>query len=85
MITVNTTEARARLSALLAAVERGEVVRICRNGKPVAELRPATPAPDPLKQHPEFMGVILHEDPTLPLSPEDWPGADWEPEPTDGS
>jgi prevent-host-death family protein len=85
MITVNTHEAKTRLSALLAAVERGELVRICRNGKPVAELRPASTAPDPLKQHPKFMGVIIREDPMLPLSPEDWPDADWGPEPTDAS
>lgn len=37
MIRVNTHEAKLRLSALLAAVEKkGERVLICRNGKPVA-------------------------------------------------
>lgn len=39
MIDVNVYEAKNRLSELLAAVERGEAVRICRNGKPIAELR----------------------------------------------
>ena len=44
MITVNTHEAKTKLSSLLAAVEeRGEAVVICRNGKPVAELRAIPP------------------------------------------
>jgi antitoxin (DNA-binding transcriptional repressor) of toxin-antitoxin stability system len=54
MITVNTHEAKSKLSALLAAVEeKGEVVLICRNGKPVAEMKAVKPAvrnrlkPDP--------------------------------------
>jgi antitoxin (DNA-binding transcriptional repressor) of toxin-antitoxin stability system len=77
VITVNTHEAKTRLSALLAAVEQdGEVVTICRNGKPVAELRlPQAPAahersrlePDPLLQ-----GRILY-DPTEAGSEEEWP------------
>lgn len=41
MITVNIHEAKTNLSKLIAAVEeRGEVIRICRNGKLVAELNP---------------------------------------------
>jgi antitoxin (DNA-binding transcriptional repressor) of toxin-antitoxin stability system len=77
VITVNTHEAKTRLSALLAAVEQhGEIITICRNGKPVAELRlPATPSspkrsrlePDPL-----LKGRILF-DPTESASDEEWP------------
>ncbi len=37
-ITVNTHEAKSRLSALLAAAERGEDVVIARAGKPVVRL-----------------------------------------------
>ena len=74
MITVNTHEAKTRLSALLAAVEEhGEQVWMCRNGKPIAELRPITRVKDPLQPHPELSKVIFHEDPSLPLSEEDWP------------
>ncbi|MGH7755654.1 MAG: type II toxin-antitoxin system Phd/YefM family antitoxin, partial [Vulcanimicrobiaceae bacterium] len=40
MVTVNVHEAKTRLSALLAAVERGEDVVIARAGKPVARLLP---------------------------------------------
>ena len=77
MIIVNTHEAKTRLSALLAAVEeRGELVRICRNGKPVAELRPIRSARDPFRQDPRLTGVEFLEDPTAPLRPEDWP-EDW--------
>ena len=73
MITVNTHEAKTKLSALLAAVEeRGEWVRICRNGKPVADLRPATRSTDPLLVDPRLAGIQFAEDPSLPLRPEDW-------------
>jgi antitoxin (DNA-binding transcriptional repressor) of toxin-antitoxin stability system len=74
MINVNTHEAKSKLSALLAAVEqRGEWVRICRNGKPVADLRPVVRSADPLRVNPELAGVEFVEDPCLPLSPDDWP------------
>ncbi len=77
MITVNVHEAKSRLSALLASVEdQGEVVLICRHGRPVAELRAATPRtgrPDPLQVHPELAATILY-DPTEPASEDEWPG-----------
>ncbi len=75
MLTVNTHEAKTKLSALLAAVEeRGETILICRNGKPVAELHAPTcrSAVDPLRQHPELAGRILY-DPTEAATSEDWP------------
>lgn len=76
MITVNTHEAKSRLSALLAAVEdQGEVVLICRHGKPVAELRAAgvhASTPDPLQTHPELAATLLY-DPTEPASEDEWP------------
>jgi antitoxin (DNA-binding transcriptional repressor) of toxin-antitoxin stability system len=75
MLTVNTHEAKTKLSALLAAVEqRGETVLICRHGKPVAELRtPAVAATiNPLQLHAELAGRILY-DPTEPASEEEWP------------
>ncbi len=74
MIIVNTHEAKTRLSALLVGVEeRGETVIICRNGKPVAELR-AVPSKsiDPLRIHPELAGRILY-DPTEAATEDDWP------------
>jgi prevent-host-death family protein len=44
MLSVNTHEAKSRLSELLARVETNqETVVICRNGKPVAELIPWRP------------------------------------------
>jgi antitoxin (DNA-binding transcriptional repressor) of toxin-antitoxin stability system len=64
------------LSALLAAVEAdGETVIICRNGRPIAELRRIERPKDPFRQNPALAGVKFHEDPCQPLSPEDWPGA----------
>ncbi|MBN2443382.1 MAG: type II toxin-antitoxin system Phd/YefM family antitoxin [Spirochaetales bacterium] len=74
MIQVNTHEAKSKLSYLLAKVEtEHEKVRICRNGKPIAELIPIDQTQDSLQQNPELMGIIYNEDPTLPLSDEEWP------------
>jgi antitoxin (DNA-binding transcriptional repressor) of toxin-antitoxin stability system len=76
MIAVNTHEAKSRLSSLLARVEEhGEVVVICRNGKPVAELRQLPPTVDPLTVHPELSSIEFLGDPVAPLEPEDWPEA----------
>ncbi len=51
MITVGAFDAKTRLSELLDAVERGDVVTITRHGRPVAELRRAGPAPPlPLRE-----------------------------------
>lgn len=77
MITLNTHEAKTRLSALLAAVENdGETVLICRNGKPVAELRAPTPASlgsrSRLTPDPALAGCILY-DPTEPATEDEWP------------
>lgn len=40
-------EAKTRLSELLERVQRGQVYRITKRGKPVAELRPVTPEARP--------------------------------------
>jgi len=77
MITVNTHEAKTRLSKLLAAVEqKGEVVLICRNGKPVAEMkgvqtarRRRLPKPDPSLKVTFAPGF----DPAEGATEEDWP------------
>ena len=77
MISVNTHEAKTRLSSLLATVEeKREVILICRNGKPVAELRPLSEVKNPLRIHPELSQVEFYEDPVAPLDPEDWPDMD---------
>lgn len=73
VIKVSVQEAKARLSTLLAAVEeRGEVVVILRNGRPVAELRSAVGARDPFQVHPVLSRVVFREDPVAPLQPGDW-------------
>ena len=47
---INIHEAKTHLSELLARVEAGENVVLCRRNKPVAELRPIQSKP--LKQRP---------------------------------
>ena len=39
----NIHDAKTQFSKLVAAVERGETVTICRNGKPVIDCVPARP------------------------------------------
>ena len=74
MISVNTHEAKTRLSELLTKVEsQGETVIICRNGKPVAEMIPWRKSQDPLQQDPQLKKVVFHEDPSLPLTADEWP------------
>ena len=75
VISMNLYEAKTQLSKLVAAVEtRGELVVLCRNGMPVADIVPheakrgATLQPDP-----ELLGARFLEDPTKGVSIEDWP------------
>ncbi len=76
MLSVNTHEAKTRLSELLLKIEtERETVVICRNGKPVAELIPWRKVIDPLLQDSELKQIIFHEDPSLPLDESEWPGA----------
>jgi len=75
MITVNTHEAKSQLSKLLAAVEEeGEVVLICRSGKPVAEMKAVKPAHDRLKADRGLKVKFAPGfQPTEPATEEDWP------------
>jgi antitoxin (DNA-binding transcriptional repressor) of toxin-antitoxin stability system len=75
MRTVNTHEAKSKLSSLLAEVEdRGETFVVCRNGKPIAELRPYHQPRRPALAHSRRLAkIVFREDPSLPLAAEDWP------------
>ena len=77
MISVNTHEAKTKLSALLAAVElRNETILICRNGKPVAELKAPTirTIPDPLQTDPALKALFADGFNAMePATAEDWP------------
>ncbi len=73
MRSVNVHQAKTTLSALLAEVEeRGEVVLICRNGKPVAELRAVQPRRGRTATRADLAALTLHDDPVAPLDPADW-------------
>ena len=75
MVVVNTHEAKTRLSRLLKLVEeQGECVRICRNGRPIADMGPVRKGVrNPLAQDPALTGVVFKESPMEPLSEDDWP------------
>jgi prevent-host-death family protein len=70
MSTVSIHEAKTRLSALIAEVERlGEKVTICRYGRPVAELVPVKSGPR-TKVDPLLSQVTVREDLTAPTEGE---------------
>jgi len=74
MTTVSTYEAKARLSELIAEVERtGKPVTICRNHRPVVDLVLHRVVQDPLEQAPQLKGAKFYGDPCAPASEEDWP------------
>jgi prevent-host-death family protein len=74
MLSVNTHEAKTKLSELLAKIEsEQETVVICRNGKPIAELIPWRKVTNPLLQDAALKEVVFYEDPSLPLDEPDWP------------
>ena len=73
MITLNVHEAKTRLSALLAGIERtGETVVVCRHGKPVADLQPHRRTRH-MQPHRVMGRVTLRYDPIEPLSADEWP------------
>jgi len=68
---VNVHEAKTRLSALLAEVEGGKKILICRNGKPVAELLPYR-RKSRTTQHPVLSRIRISFDPTEDLGDGEW-------------
>ncbi len=74
IIEVNIKDMAAELALLVESVQKnGTWIRICKNGQPVADLRPAAAVTNPLSQAPELASVSFHEDPMLPLDLEEWP------------
>ncbi|MDI6750957.1 MAG: type II toxin-antitoxin system Phd/YefM family antitoxin [Pseudomonadota bacterium] len=73
MITINTHEAKAKLSEYLAAVEAGEIVQICRRNVPIAQLVPlpkVNSEPRPIGLGPSEEGYEIPDGFFAPL-PED--------------
>lgn len=75
MITVNMHEAKIRLSELVRQVEEdGEIITLCRKGKPVAEIRaPAKGKLGRLIPQPDLAPQFIRYDPLEPLSEDEWP------------
>jgi prevent-host-death family protein len=72
--TVNVHEAKTNFSALLAAVQTGETIIICRNGEPVGDLIPHRRV-NRTKPHPDLEKIKIKFDPLKPLSEVEWPKA----------
>ncbi len=71
---INMHQAKMQLFQLIKLVEESDtLVRICRNGRAVVELRRVNTAKNPLKQHKGISGVRFAENPLAPVSEEDWP------------
>ncbi len=74
MVMTNIHEAKTNLSALLRKVEeKNEVVILCRNGKPIAEIRSVAKKGDPFRVNPALRPIKMVGDMMEPLSEEDWP------------
>lgn len=66
-------EAKTNLSKAIDEIRRtGTSILICKNGEPVAELRPYRRRKDRLPTQ-KRLRVEFYEDPVLPLRPDDWP------------
>ena len=75
MITVNIHEAKSNLSKLLGRVEDfHEIIQLCRNGRPVAQIVPLGKVGNPLTQHPEISAIKFYYDPVEPLAEDEWMG-----------
>lgn len=62
---VSVADAKAHLSALLDAVERGEELEITRRGRPIAKISPLPPPRQPLD-----VEAIRRHLASLPMQPE---------------
>lgn len=70
--TLNVHEAKTKLSAVLAEIERsGKSYTICRSGRPVAELIPYR-SPSRVKYHPVLRKIRIRYDPTEDLTADEW-------------
>lgn len=75
--TVTSTEAKNRLNALLADIERtGQSVTITNHGRPVAKLVPVTPVPRKFGQLPTLVVSADFDEPLPESELARWEGAD---------
>ncbi len=74
MKTVNLYEAKTHLSKIVAQIEaEGELVVLCRNGVPVADIVPHNSPGEAIAPDPDLMGAQYLGDPCAPLDASDWP------------
>ncbi len=74
MLLFNIHDAKSNLSGLVADVEmKHEIVMLCRNGKPVAQIVPIQPLGSALKHSPKLGKLKLHYNPMEGLAADEWP------------
>lgn len=75
MIIVNIHEVKTRLSQLLVLIEKNqETIRVCRHGKPVADIVPIRrTVANRLAMHPEISNTQINYDSVSPLEQDEWP------------
>ena len=74
---MTSTDAKNRLNALLADIERtGQSVTITNHGRPVAKLVPVKPVPRKFGQLPNLMIPDDFDEPLPDSEPARWEGAD---------
>ena len=71
---INTHQAKSQLSKLVREVEElGTLVKICRNGKPVVELRRLSAASTRTDPNPILSKVVFYENPIASTDDDAWP------------
>ncbi len=71
---INTHKAKTELSKLIRQVEEfGSSFKICRDGKPVAELRPISATENVFERDAVLSRIKFLEDPATPCDEADWP------------
>lgn len=73
MKSVNIHEAKTKLSAMLAEIEKGESYIVCRNGTPVAQIIPHKKKKRTIP-HPSLSKISINYDPTEELTAYEWGG-----------
>ncbi len=71
MKSVNTHEAKTRLSEILREISKGETYLICKNGEPIARISPYIPEKRTVTD-PVLSQISINYDPVEVLQEDEW-------------